>query len=318
MHPRKTLPVDFVILKDSRNYAIMDEAFAAWHPHSDSVFTSGKAAARLYSSITENLGILNGIITTSPLETIYTILCSGAPYGQCLSVCDELARLYGITAEDITHFMETKAYSWYHQLILFKSSHIDAHSENGGESLARARMILEGFEDPTLQIVIPNPLYDPNLPRSEAHRRHNTKTLRPDFLWLLDEEGKVVHEPVAVPLPEGYRCVIAEMDGFDKYHNTAMLSSSNARDSKDAWYQEKDRDVALQILGFTIIHFSYDDVTENNGKRLCDLLNLARIPHISTVEKKRRIHLAKKYGDFSILCSELRQKYLQSRNKHAT
>ncbi|OTA26345.1 hypothetical protein B9G54_05010 [Alloscardovia macacae] len=289
-------------------YTRIDEALRGRNRCATSIFTSGKNATSLYTSITDTIGILNGLIVTSPMHTILTIMRENIPCEDSLQICDELARLYHITVEDLIRFLNTRSSCHDYQLLLYKLSLINPLSENGGESHARALMIKEGFEAPTLQVSIPNPLYDPHLPREESHRRHNTKTMRPDFLWLLDSKGKICHDTLTTPLPEGYHCIIAEMDGFDKYRNDVMLSRSNARDSKDKWYQEKDRDVALQALGYTVLHFSYDDVIENNGRRVRELLELAGIPHISAEEQKLRAYLNKKFSDTSLLITHTPKK----------
>lgn len=115
----------------------------------------------------------------------------------------------------------------------------DPLSENGGESLARAIMIEQGFMVPRLQREFPNPT-NPEMP------------YRTDFIWEF-------HDTV----------IVGEYDGVGKY-----VMPDARRDTIQAKvHAEREREAYLLSHGVTrIVRFGYDDVThpERLARKLLD------------------------------------------------
>lgn len=122
------------------------------------------------------------------------------------------------------------------------TTYADARAEGGGESIARATMVEEGFSLPTLQAEIPDPL-------SGAPRRV-------DFLWTL---------------ADGQR-VLGEFDGREKYRNPRM---THGKDAVDVLADERLRESHLTLDG-RVMRFSWQDV--RNRHRLVQLLMAYGIP----------------------------------------
>ena len=100
-------------------------------------------------------------------------------------------------------------------------------SENGGESIARAVMIEEGFKVPELQVLIPSPT-DPD------------DEYRVDFFWGL-RSGDVA----------------GELDGREKYRNPKM---TGGRDVVDVLADERLRESRLTGTNAKVLRFSYGQV----------------------------------------------------------
>lgn len=120
-------------------------------------------------------------------------------------------------------------------------TYTDPLSDNGGESLARATIIVLGFIIPILQHHFMNP-DNPEAP------------YRTDFMWML---------------PDG-RIIVAEYDGMGKY----VLSAGQRRASiQSTVHAERIREEHLKQQGVSvIIRFEYEDVVhpERLERKLLD------------------------------------------------
>lgn len=130
----------------------------------------------------------------------------------------------------------------------------DARSESGGESIARAAMIRQGFALPELQVALPQPLN----PR---------RTYRVDFLWTRLDGSKV----------------IGEFDGMQKYEDKALRGG---RSSLRVLADEQHREAQLTLYGMPIVRFSYKDVA--NTGRFVELLNRYGIPRSDEAARAER------------------------------
>lgn len=119
-------------------------------------------------------------------------------------------------------------------------------SENGGESIARAVMIEEGFQVPALQVELPNPL--------------GGGVYRVDFLWTL---------------PDGRR-IAGELDGMRKYRDSRYMEG---RSTADVLIAERERESRLNALGLLVMRFKYADVLDR--RRFIRLLDRFGIPRAS-------------------------------------
>lgn len=126
---------------------------------------------------------------------------------------------------------------------------MDARSESGGESIARAMMIELGFQLPDLQVVIPDPI--------ERRRRY-----RVDFLWELADGSLVA----------------GEFDGREKYANSTM---TGGRRPIDVLADERIRESRLGATGLRVMRLSYKDLMDD--RRFTRILEAYGIPRCPAV-----------------------------------
>ena len=118
-------------------------------------------------------------------------------------------------------------------------------AENGGESFARATMIMLGYQVPQLQVELPN-LID-----SEKYRA--------DFLWTL---------------PDGTQ-VAGELDGRDKY---VLPEMTGGRDTVDVLLAERMRESHINALRIPVARFSLRDVrSKRRFSRILDAFGVPRV-----------------------------------------
>lgn len=134
----------------------------------------------------------------------------------------------------------------------------DGRSENGGESIARANMILAGFEAPELQVEIRNPV-DPQ------------QIFRADCLWVC-ADGSIV---------------VGELDGRRKYTDENML---RGRDIQEVLFEERQRESRISALGAKVMRFPFE--VANDRERLAALMDVFKVPRrledTPTTRRRRR------------------------------
>ncbi len=119
----------------------------------------------------------------------------------------------------------------------------DGRAESGGESIARAQMIMAGIPPSDLQVSFANPVDE----RSE---------FRSDFLFRL----------------VGGLTVLGELDGNEKYREEQAQAENGA---VEALVRERQRESRLSMLGMPIVRFAYAD-TQAPG-RIARLLAAAGV-----------------------------------------
>lgn len=131
----------------------------------------------------------------------------------------------------------------------------DPLSESGGESIARATMIEQGFALPCLQVAFPRPL-DPQ------------RSFRVDFLWTRMDGSNV----------------IGEFDGMQKYECGAFR---NGRTPMRVLADEQHRESQLTLHGMPIVRFSYKDVMDaDRFARLLERYGIPRSDEIARAERR--------------------------------
>lgn len=131
----------------------------------------------------------------------------------------------------------------------------DPLSESGGESMARAAMIEQGFALPYLQVAFPQPL-DPQ------------RSYRVDFLWTRMDGSNV----------------IGEFDGMQKYECDAFR---NGRTPLRVLADERHRESHLTLHGMPIVRFSYKDVMDaDHFARLLECYGIPRNDEIARTERR--------------------------------
>ena len=202
--------------------------------------------------------VVRGLRVTSLPRTVFDCMRT-ADFKQALAVADGALRASGKRSSwFVSRFgnIATNHAGASHAVRTMR--YADARSESGGESIARAAMIQQGFALPELQVSLPQPL---DLKRS----------FRVDFLWTRLDGGKVV----------------GEFDGMQKYEDETMLGG---RSSLRALADEQHREAQLTLYGMPIVRFSYQDVT--NASRFARLLECYGIPRSNEAARMER-HLAR-------------------------
>lgn len=188
---------------------------------------------------------VQGIPVTPLLETAIDCL-SHLSLVEGLPIADSALRSLDISKRQFLDLIESSGQ--YGALKAFKIAlHANPLSESGGESMARAIMIEEGFVLPELQVAIPHPFY-------------RGRTYRVDFLWRLN----------------GQPDVAGEFDGMVKLEDEQMLKN---RSILQTLRQERNREAALTSTGLRIMRFTYDDVRFR--RPLVAIMNHYGIPHVA-------------------------------------
>lgn len=169
-----------------------------------------------------------GLRVTSLPRTTFDCMRT-ARFGHALAVADSALRLTG-----------SRPSSFVSQFRRISNGHAgtrhairtmycaDAQSESGGESLARAAMIEQGFALPRLQVALPQPM-------------DGERSFRVDFLWTRLDGSHV----------------IGEFDGMQKYEDASLR---NGRSPLRVLADEQHRESQLTLYGMPIARFSYYDV----------------------------------------------------------
>lgn len=189
--------------------------------------------------------LARGLPATSVVQTAIDCLCT-LPFGEALAIADSTLRLHRLGREDLLNLVLTQARRRRGcKNALRAALWANPLSENGGESLARSVMILNGFELPRLQVEIPNPL-DPRNP------------YRVDFYWELDD-GTIV---------------IGELDGMEKRRNKRM---TKGKDIERLMAEERLRESRIIALtGCLFMRFSFKDAVQ--GDPLIRMMDAHGIP----------------------------------------
>lgn len=192
----------------------------------------------------DELAVVQGLQVTSLPRTAFDCMRT-ADFGQALAVADGVLRASGKRPSwFVSRFGDIAANHAGASHAVRTMHYADARSESGGESIARAAMIRQGFALPELQVDLPQPL--------NPHR-----SFRVDFLWNRLDGGRV----------------IGEFDGMRKYEDEAMLGG---RSSLRALADEQHREAQLTLYGMPIVRFSYQDVMDE--RRFVGLLDRYGIP----------------------------------------
>lgn len=160
--------------------------------------------------------VVAGLRVTSPMRTVFDcIRFASFPLG--LGVLDSALRSGLITREGFETFVKTSCgRARGRDQALGSLPWADPRSENGGESIARGRMLLLGYVAPELQVEVPKIVDD-----GEPYRA--------DYCWIR-KDGLVI---------------LGELDGTDKYVDEGMtkgrtlaevLSDENVRGSRISLY----------------------------------------------------------------------------------
>ena len=192
----------------------------------------------------DEFSVVRGFRVTPLTRTVFDCMrATGFP--QALAIADGALRVSGMSSSSFAcHFERTGGNCTGKAHAIRTMRYADARSESGGESIARAVMIREGFALPELQVALPQPM-------------NPQRSFRIDFLWTRLDGSRV----------------LGEFDGMRKYEDEAMLGG---RSSLRALADERHREAQLTLYGMSIVRFTYQDVT--NAGRFVELLDRYGIP----------------------------------------
>ncbi len=186
--------------------------------------------------------LVDGVLATTLERTVMDCLAS-LDFPRGLAIADSALRVSGKSRKHFIDYIKTHATGEVCSRALDAMAWADARAANGGESVARAVMIEQGFMVPDLQVMVPNAL-----------------------------EGGVYYTDFQWTLPDGTR-VAGELDGLDKYLDPNMTGGrSIARVMSD----ERRRESRLGASDLKVVRFSYEDVLDT--ERFVQLLMLYGIP----------------------------------------
>lgn len=146
-----------------------------------------------------------------------------------LIVADASLRM-GLAPEDLAAELARQSGNRGIRQAVETARYADPRAESGGESVARAVMIEQGFAVPSLQVSLPDPV-------SPRH------SFRPDYLWTL---------------PSGKQ-VAGELDGSQKYTDPAM---THGHDVTDVLLRERRRESRINALGIPVVRFTFAEVLD--------------------------------------------------------
>ncbi|MBR1828991.1 MAG: hypothetical protein IJ781_05710 [Atopobiaceae bacterium] len=203
----------------------------------------GQGPIVVHRGRTSNPVAVDGILVTPVLQTVVDCLCA-LEFGRALAIADSAQRVLGVTKPELEAELKTRENCVGWKVARDAIAFSDPLSANGGESMARAVMIEQGFMIPRLQVERRDP-FNPN------------KTFYVDYYWNLGEAGEV----------------IGELDGRDKY---VLPDLTGGRDAVDVLRAERLRESRASGGRARVMRFSFADVMDE--RRLVQLMELYGIP----------------------------------------
>lgn len=182
---------------------------------------------------------IDGVRVTELALTIADCLRSlSFAYG--LVLADSFMRMTGMPRDVLFELLEREAAGRRGaQRARIIAAHADGRAESGGESLARAAMIEQGFMVPDLQVEFPDAVQP-------------SRSYRADNFWSLEDGGGI----------------IGECDGLEKYMDEKMLGSLT---TAQAMARERQRESRLTMLGYPVVRYGYHEASHPHllRKLLC-------------------------------------------------
>ena len=173
----------------------------------------------------KDIEVVGGIRVTSPERTIFDCLRS-TDFPRGLGVADSAIRRGVVSQDGITRYIEgLRDRSRGKAQALGTLSWADPRSENGGESIARAHMLLLGYARPELQVEVPNLV-------------EGGEPFRADFCWVR-RDGVVI---------------LGELDGTDKY---VVEEMTRGRSLDEVLSDEKTRGSRITLYDVSVMRFRF-------------------------------------------------------------
>ena len=223
------------------------------------VATAKKAHSRSHGPIKRHViirdtsDVVGGLRVTSFERTVYDCLLE-LPFDEALAVADSALRKKDVTRGHLEE--EFERFAWHvvdGRRPLEILALANPLSENGGESMSRAQMLLCGFVEPKLQVEHEDPMN----PR---------KKYRVDFQWNISET----------------EAVVGELDGHDKYVDPSM---TGGRTTEDVLLSERQRESRiLGSKGIRVMRFTYRQMRDASFfEKLLDTYGVPRATDVAPV-----------------------------------
>lgn len=185
--------------------------------HRRPILREGEGASRIE--------MVGGLRVTSPERTLFDCL-RRADFPRGLGMIDSALRAGVVSRDGFASYVESvRDGSRGKDLVRGTLAWADPRSENGGESIARARMLLLGYACPELQVEVPN-LVEGGAP------------FRADYCWVR-ADGVVI---------------LGELDGTDKYVEEEM---TRGRSIDEVLSDEKDRESRISLYDVVVMRFRF-------------------------------------------------------------
>lgn len=190
---------------------------------------------------------VNGVRVTSAARTAFDCIRT-LPFSSGLAVADAATRAQGWDNLHLWRYVIEGGFGRMHGISRARLVALlaDGQSESGGESIARANMIREGFLMPKLQV--------------KVHAPSPETFYRVDFAWF----------------PRDKQPIFGELDGRAKYVDAEMLGTG---DTLDVLLRERRRESDLTLASASIVRFSYQEAASRHA--LARRLNTFSVPRVT-------------------------------------
>ncbi|HIY50621.1 MAG TPA: hypothetical protein IAA43_01580 [Candidatus Olsenella avicola] len=173
--------------------------------------------------------VVNGLRVTSPGQTVFDCL-RWADFAHGLGIADSALRTGTVARDELEQLIASSNPCLRGRSRAMRTlSHADPRAENGGESIARARILLLGYVCPELQVEVPRV--------AEEGRPY-----RADFCWVRSD-GLVI---------------LGELDGGGKYVEEELMGG---RSLGEVLSDENVRGSRFTLYDVSLVRFPFD-VTE--------------------------------------------------------
>ncbi len=201
--------------------------------------TRSRGAIQRHTVTGDERTIVDGVPVTSLARTVYDAV-NACSFPEGLAIADSALRVTGMSSDELARKLEPFGGS---RRAVETAALANGLAESGGESIARAVMITQGYMPAKLQVKVPS-ILDPG------------DDFRIDFYWEL-ESGNVA----------------GELDGHEKYTNPSMMQGRNF---EDVVLDERLRESRVTGANVKVMRFSYANVRDT--ELFCRLLTKFGIP----------------------------------------
>ena len=189
--------------------------------------------------------VVDDVTVTAPEVTAIDCMLE-CGFDRGLAIADSALRNQGLGQDHLKRELKMRQQSRAASVAEAAINHADPDAENGGESMARALMIRQGFMIPELQVEIPDIV-------------EGGTCFRADYYWDLRDLKLGV--------------VAGELDGMVKYEDPEMMGS---RDVTQVLTDERQREARISASDIKVVRFKYDLLKEPD--KFVELLNTYGIP----------------------------------------
>lgn len=189
---------------------------------------------------------LNGVKVTGLARTVSDCMrWSDFPHG--LAIVDSALKSTSLSEAELTEFLDGSTSNLRGRAKAYEAlAWADPASDNGGESIARGRMIENGYIAPHCQLPIPHPL-EPN------------RTLRADYAWTRNDGS----------------LLLGELDGNRKYTEDEFMGGRDIIEVIDD--QSARESLILEFYNVSMVRFPFS--ITGNSLRFSMLLDSYGVPY---------------------------------------